>query len=106
MLGVGLFFFSSLALAKAKTINLSHDVLLPDGQTLSAGVYTVEVDEKLDQVKFIQADEVVVTHRCKCIVHENKNNADAIITNQVNPEKKVLEGIRFRGETRTITLPS
>ncbi len=106
LLGVGVFFFASLALAKTNTINVGHDVVLPDGQTLKAGTYNVVVDEKLDQVQFIQRSVVVVTHRCKCIVQEKKNDADSILTNEEAPNKQVLKEIRFRGETRVITLPS
>lgn len=106
LLGVGIFLFSSLALAGEKSINLSKDTMLPDGQTLKAGTYTVVVDEKLDQVQFIRNGVVVVKHQCKCIPQEKKFNSDAILFNEMAPGKKVLEGIRFRGETRLITLPS
>ena len=106
LLGVGMFLFSSLALAGVKTIKLSKDAILPDGQTLKAGVYTVVVDEKLDQVQFIQNGVVVVKHQCKCIPQEKKFDSDAFLFNEEAPGKQVLEGIRFRGETRLITLPS
>jgi hypothetical protein len=106
LLGVGLFLFSSLALAGAKTIKLDKNTLLPDGQTLKAGEYSVVVDEKADQVQFIQRGVVVVKHECKCIPQEKKWNSDAILFNEESPNKKVLEGMRFRGETRLITLPS
>jgi hypothetical protein len=106
LLSVGMFLFSSLALAGAKTINLTRDAILPDGQTLKAGVYTVVVDQKLDQVQFIQRGVVVVKHQCKCIDQQKKNDIDAILFNEEAPNKKVLNGIRLKGETRLITLPS
>jgi len=105
-LGVGVFFLTSLALAKTNTINLNRNFVLPDGQTLKAGTYVVVVDEKLDQIQFIQHGAVVVTHRCKCILEKKKNDADELLTNHGAPNKDVLEGMRFRGETRLITLPS
>ena len=106
LLAVGMFLFSTLALAGAKTINLNNDAILPDGQTLKAGVYTVVVDQKLDQVKFIQNGTVVVKHQCKCIPQEKKFDTDAVIFEQDSPSKKVLQALRFRGEIRLITLPS
>ncbi|HLY62645.1 MAG TPA: hypothetical protein VKV95_18025 [Terriglobia bacterium] len=106
LLGFGMFLFSSLALAGAKTINLNKDAILPDGQTLKAGVYTVVVDQKLDQVQFIQNGTVVVKHHCKCIPQEKKFDTDAVIFDQETPTRKVLQALRFRGETRLITLPS
>lgn len=105
-LGVGMFLFSSLALAGTKTIRLSKDAILPDGQTLKAGEYSVVVDQKLDQVQFIQNGVVVVKHQCKCIEQEKKNDSDAVMFSEETPNKKVLDGLRFRGETRLITLPS
>ncbi|HEV2349693.1 MAG TPA: hypothetical protein VG028_07605 [Terriglobia bacterium] len=106
LLGVGMFLFSSLALAGAKTIKLDRDTILPDGQTLKAGQYSVVVDQKLDQVEFIQNGDVVVKHACKCIPQEKKNDSDAIMFSEETPHKRVLDGMRFRGETRLITLPS
>jgi len=105
LLGVGLFLFSSLALAGTKTIKLDKDTVLPDGQTLKAGEYSVVVDQKLDEVQFIQNKVVVVKHACKCIEQPKKWDSDAVLFN-VDGNNKVLEGMRFRGETRLITLPS
>lgn len=106
LLGVGMFLFSSLALAGAKTIKLDKDTMLPDGQTLKAGQYSVVVDEKVDQVEFIQNGVVVIKHQCKCIPQEKKWDSDAILFSEEAPNKKVLDGLRFKGETRLITLPS
>lgn len=107
LLGVAIFFFASLALAKANTIKLDKDVVLPDGQTLKAGQYTVVVDEKLDQVQFIQNDTVVVKHACKCVPQEKKHATSSILFEEKAPgNKTLLKEMRFRGETRNITLPS
>lgn len=105
LLGMGVLFFASLALAKTRTINLSKDVVLPDGQTLKAGQYAVVVDEKLDQVQFIQHGTVVVKHRCVCVKQEKPNEIDGILSEE-SQNKTVLHEIRFRGEIRIITLPS
>jgi hypothetical protein len=105
LLGIGVLFFANLALAKSKTINLGKDVVLPDGQTLKAGQYAVVVDEKLDQVQFIQHGTVVVKHACKCVKQEKPNDSDGILSEE-SQNKMVLHEIRFRGETRIITLPS
>ena len=105
LLGMGVLFFASLALAKTKTINLAKDVVLPDGQTLKAGQYAVVVDEKVDQVQFMQHGTVVVKHRCKCVPQEKPNESDGILSEE-SVNKTVLHEIRFRGETRIITLPS
>lgn len=80
--------------------------MLPDGQTLKAGEYSVVVDQKVDQIQFIQKGVVVVKHQCKCIEQGKKWDSDAILFTEEGPNKKVLEGMRFRGETRLITLPS
>ena len=106
LVGVGVLFFANLALAKANTINLTKDVVLPDGQTLKAGIYAVVVDEKLDQVQFLQHSKVVVKHACKCVPQETKNENDGIIFLEQTGKKQMLQEIRFRGETRVITLPS
>lgn len=99
-------FFANLALAKTQTINLRTDVVLPDGQTLKAGEYAVVVDEKADQVQFLQGSVVVVTHRCKCVVQETKNLHDAVLILDEPGKPRLLQEIRFHGETRIITLPS
>lgn len=106
LLGVGILAFASLAVAKGKTINLRNDVLLPDGQTLKAGEYEVVVDEKVDQVQFLQHSVVVVKHRCKCVPQAQANKADSVLTVEQPGKTPLLTEIRFRGETRIITLPS
>jgi hypothetical protein len=106
LLGIGMFLFSSLALAGARTIKLDKDTILPDGQTLKAGEYSVVVDQKVDEVHFIQHGVVVVKHQCKCIEQQKKWDSDAILFTNEGSNKRVLEGMRFRGETRLITLPS
>jgi len=106
LLGVGILAFASLAVAKGKTINLRNDVLLPDGQTLKAGEYEVVVDEKVDQVQFLQHSVVVVKHRCKCVLQEKKNPIEAVLTVPGPANKPLLQEIRLKGETRIITLPS
>jgi len=99
-------FFANIALAKTQTIKLRTDVVLPDGQTLKAGEYAVVVDEKADQVQFLQGSVIVVKHRCKCLVQEKKNDRDAILIFEEPGKQPILQQIRFRGETRFITLPS
>ena len=106
LLGAGLLIFVSLAAAKNKTINLGKDVVLPDGQTLKAGQYQVVVDQKVDQVQFIQHGTVVLKHRCKCVVPEKANEADGVVIAEHAGKKPLLQEIRFKGETRIITLPS
>jgi HAMP domain-containing protein len=105
MLGAGLLVFASFALAASKTITLSQDVLLPGGQTLKAGTYTVVVNQKIDQVEFLQNSKVVATHACKCIEGQ-KNDQTETVTEQGPGNQETLQQIRLRGETRTITLPT
>lgn len=106
LLGLGVFFFASLALAGEKTIKLNQDVVLPGGQTLQAGEYAVVVNEKLDEVQFVQNSKVVATHACKCIMQEKKNPENSVVTETQEGGQKVLLQVRLRGETRIITLPS
>ncbi len=106
LLGVAVLFFASLGLAKSKTLTLNKNVVLPDGQTLSAGKYEVVVDQKVDEVHFIQNDKVVVKHRCKCVEQAKKNASDGYVVNEEAPNKVVLQEVRLQGETRIIHLPS
>ena len=106
LMGVAMFLFASLALARTNTIKLAKDVVLPDGQTLKAGQYSVVVDEKVDQVQFLQNDKVVIKHACKCIQQSKSHAADSILFDEKAPGKLELKEMRFRGETRTVTLPS
>ena len=106
LLGCLSLFFASFTFAAAKTIHITQDVALPGGQTLKAGVYEVVVNEKLDQVQFLQDSKVVVTHACKCITQEKKNKYTELQLDQGPGNSKVLQEIRLAGETRIITLPS
>jgi len=106
LLTAGLLVFVSLAAAKNRTLTLSRDVVLPDGQTLTAGQYQIVVDEKLDQVEFLHKSQVVLKHRCKCIVPQKANPADGTVTTEEPGKKPLLQEIRFKGETRIITLAS
>lgn len=102
----GIFLFAGLALAGTKEIQLAQDVVLPGGQALKAGTYTVVVNEKLDQVQFLKGSKVVATHACKCIPQEKKNPETQVLTEQGSDNSQVLQEIMLRGETRIITLPS
>jgi len=103
---VGIFLFAGLALAGTKNIRVAQDMVLPGGQTLKAGTYEVVVNEKLDQVQFLQNSKVVATHACKCIVQEKKNRETQLFTDKGSGNTQVLQQIMLRGETRIITLPS
>lgn len=103
---VGIFLFAGLALAGTGKVQLPQDVVLPGGQTLKAGTYEVVVNEKLDQVQFLQHSKVVATHACKCIPQEKKNRQTQIFTDRGPGNTHVLQQIMLRGETRIITLPS
>ncbi|HET7216094.1 MAG TPA: hypothetical protein VFL79_21075 [Terriglobia bacterium] len=102
----GVFLFAGLALAGTKQIHLGQDVVLPGGQTLQAGTYSVVVNESLDQVQFLKGSKVVATHACKCVPQEKKNTETQVLTEQGPGNTQVLQEIMLRGETRIITLPS
>jgi len=106
LLGAALLVFAGMAMAANRSINLSKDVVLPDGQSLKAGQYQIVVDEKVDQVQFLQRSQVVLKHRCKCVVPEKPNSSDGVVTQEEPGKKPVLQEIRFKGENRIITLPS
>lgn len=106
LLGLATLFFTTLAFPATKTIRVNHDVLLPGGQTLKAGTYQVVVNEKLDQVQFLQNSQVVVTHACKCIPREKKNKETQLLTEEGPGNTQTLQQIQLQGETRIITLPS
>ena len=106
LLGAVCLLFSGFAFSAARTIRVSQDFVLPGGQTLKAGTYNVVVDEKLDQVQFLQDSKVVVTHACKCIPQEKKNRETELQLQQGPGNTQVLQEIKLAGESRTITLPS
>ena len=106
LLGVVTLFFTALSFAATRTIRVAQDVVLPGGQTLKAGTYEVVVNEKLDQVQFLQDSKVVATHACKCIPQEKKNKETQLLMDQGSGNAQVLQQIHLRGETRIITLPS
>lgn len=106
LVAVGMFLFAGLALAGTRKVQLAQDVVLPGGQTLKAGTYAVVVNEKLDQVQFLQHSKVVATHACKCIPQEKKNRQTQVLTDRGPGDTNVLQQIMLRGETRIITLPS
>jgi hypothetical protein len=106
LVGVVTLFFTTISFAASRTIRVTQDVVLPGGQALKAGTYEVVVNEKLDQVEFLQNSKVVATHACKCIPQEKKNR-ETVLRIDAGPDKtQVLLQIHLRGETRIITLPS
>ena len=106
LLGVVTLFFTTVSFAATRTIRVGQDVVLPGGQTLKAGTYEVVVNEKLDQIQFLQNSKVVATHACKCIPQE-KRNKETVLRIDAGPDNtQVLLQIHLRGETRIITLPS
>ena len=98
-----IFICSSIAFAKAKTVTVAYDTVLPNGQTLKAGDYQVHVDEIAHKVKFMQKDEVVAEAPCNC--KEGKKNDKTICVFQNNKEgKRVLQEVRVKGDTKHIVM--
>jgi len=102
----GAFLFASIALGASKTIKITQDVVLPGGQTLKAGEYSVVVNEKLDKVEFIQNSKVVASSSCKCTIGKKKNPDTQIQLQQSSGNVQELQQIQLKGETRTINLTS
>ena len=101
----GAFLFASIALGASKTIKITQDVVLPGGQTLKAGEYSVVVNEKLDKVEFIQNSKVVASSNCKCTIGK-KNPDTQVQLQQSSGNIQELQQIQLKGETRTINLTS
>jgi hypothetical protein len=99
-----IFICSAIAFAaKAKTITVHYDSILPNGQTLKAGDYAVKVDETTHKVQFIQKDEVVAETPCNC-KESKKNDKTICVFENKKDGKKVLQEVRVKGDTRHIVM--
>jgi hypothetical protein len=88
--------------AKGTHIDIPKDSVLPDGQVLKAGSYTVQFSEKADSLEFLQHGKVVAKLECHCKVEEKKNlnnEVDYIIRDG----KNVIKALRLAGDNREIS---
>ena len=104
MLAGAILFCSIIALAeKVPTVNVHYDSILPNGQTLKAGDYTVKVDESVHKVKFLQEGKVVAEAPCNCKAGgTNKKTTCLFIKDKEG--KQVLQEVRVKGDTRQIVM--
>ena len=88
--------------AKGKHISIYTDSVLPDGQVLKAGSYTVQMNEKADAVEFLQQGKVVAKFECHCKVEEKKNLKNEVYYT-IKDGKSVIQGIRLAGDNKEIS---
>ena len=104
MLAGAILICSAIALAeKAPTVNVHYDSVLPNGQTLKAGDYTVKVDESVHKVQFLQKGKVVAEAPCNCKAGE-KNQKTTCLFLKEKEGKQILQEVRVKGETRQIVM--
>jgi hypothetical protein len=89
--------------AKPQTVKVHYDSILPNGQTLKAGVYTVKVDESVHKVQFLRKGKVVAEGPCNCIAGE-KNPETTCLFAKDKDGKQVLKEVRIEGDTRQIVM--
>ena len=96
-------FLSAAALAnaaKAPTIDVYADAILPDGQELKAGKYQVVVSEGENEVQFLKSGKVVAKHACRCMGHEGPKNPYNQARYIATPDnKQKITEIRFAGSS-------
>lgn len=98
-----IFICSSIAFAKAKTITVHYDSVLPNGQTLKAGEYKVHVDETAHKVQFMQKDKVVAEAPCDC-KEGKKNEKTQCVFKKGKEGKQILQEVRVKGDTKQIVM--
>lgn len=99
-----IFICSAIAFAeKAKTVTLHYDSVLPNGQTLKAGEYTVHVDETAHKVQFMQKDKVVAEAPCNCI-QGKKNDKTECVFKKDKEGKQILQEVRVKGDSKQIVM--
>jgi hypothetical protein len=103
VLAAVMFFSAATALAdKGKEVAVAYDCVLPNGQTLKAGSYQVHLNEKADEVQFVQKGKVIATVPCHCTMNQGKNQRTEILYNTTKAGKQVMLEMRLRGETKTM----
>ena len=104
MLAGVIFISSVIALAeKAKTVAVHYDSVLPNGQTLKAGEYTVNVDESVHKVQFLQKGKVVAETHCNCVTGK-KNDKSECVFKKDKEGKQTLQEVRVKGDTKQIVM--
>jgi hypothetical protein len=103
-LAAAIFICSAIAFAaKAKTVSVHYDSILPNGQTLKAGEYTVHVDETAHKVQFMQKDKVIAETPCNC-VEGKKNDKTECVFKKNKEGKQTLQEVRVKGDTKQIVM--
>jgi hypothetical protein len=88
--------------AKGKQVYIYKDAVLPDGQVLKAGTYTVRMSAKADAVEFLQKEKVVAKSHCKCTILEKKNRQTEV--QYIDKDgKNTIQALRLAGENREMS---
>jgi hypothetical protein len=102
-LAVIVLFAAALALAdRGKSVDIYTDAVLPNGQELKAGKYTVVLDESATKVVFKQGKKVVAEEKCKVVNQDKKNPTNQARFSETPDKKQKLDEIRLGGDTRTV----
>jgi hypothetical protein len=103
-LAVTVLFVASVAMAaKGKNVKVYSDAVLPNGQELKAGQYSVLVDNSASKVTFMKGKEVVAEAECKVFDEPKKHDCNEVRTVEKGDKQEVQE-IRLGGEKRSILL--
>lgn len=95
---------SAIALAeKVPTVNVHYDSILPNGQTLKAGDYTVKVDETAHKVQFLQKGKVVAEAPCNCTTGKKNDKTECQFVKDKDG-KQILQEVRVKGDTKQIVM--
>ncbi len=98
-------FVSAVAWAeKGKDVHVYTNAVLPDGQELKAGVYTIHQSETGKEVEFVKGGKVVLKTSCKIVQTESKSRHSEITYQKDAKGRQVVQQIRLAGETKNIVL--
>lgn len=98
-------FCSAIALAdKGKSVKIFNDSVLPNGQELKAGEYTVRMNATTKQLEFVKKGKVVAQFPCHCIEKPAKNQRTEVFFTTTKEGKQMIQEIRLVGDTKDIVL--
>lgn len=93
---------SAMASKGTQRVEVAYDCVLPNGQTLKAGTYQVHLNEKTDEVEFVQKGKVMAKVPCHCTLNQKKNRHTEVMYNLNKAGKQVMLEMRLRGESKTM----
>jgi len=96
------FSVSSFAIEKARTINISKDLIV-NGTLVKKGEYKVKFDSQTNEVWILEGKKMVAKSPAKIVERDFKARTSELRISE-ETGSTILKGITFPGETRTIVL--